>query len=205
MAVFVEYVDERPVGPGRTLPLFSHPAPPCAGHVRSLAPPRAAFLKLIECRSKKRHTALRLPAIRRLRIAATIFIFTSGTPVWPAINTSKKSACTSRTDAVPLGFWGRYSASCRRCIPLMAELETAADRSAASRRDAAELDGLHYSLARFKEHGFGINPPPKIRCSTARNFPHSNISGKHTNSTQVKSALAPMGCLFELLWGVFGE
>ena len=33
---------------------------------------RRLFLKLILCRSKKRHTALRLPAIRRLRIATTI-------------------------------------------------------------------------------------------------------------------------------------
>ena len=39
-------------------------------HRRTLS--EMVFLKLILCRLKNRHTALRLPAIRRLRIAATI-------------------------------------------------------------------------------------------------------------------------------------
>ena len=44
-----------------------------AGHVRSLLLRRAqAFLKLIPWRANNRQTALRLPAMRRARIAATI-------------------------------------------------------------------------------------------------------------------------------------
>ena len=56
---------------GSNMPVLASSAA-VPGHVRSLLLRRLqAFLKLI-VRSKKRHTALRLPAIRRLRIAATI-------------------------------------------------------------------------------------------------------------------------------------
>ena len=62
-------------------------------------PPAGFFLKLILCRSKKRHTALRLPEIRRLRIAATIS--SSVKSGCPATSASKKSACRSSGEMLP--------------------------------------------------------------------------------------------------------
>ena len=109
-------------------------------------PPAGFFLKLILCRSKKRHTALRLPGIRRLRIAATIS--SSVKSGWSAINASKKSACASSGERLPpLGLGAMLPVSCRRCIHLIAELGLTSNHSAASRRDAPELDRFHHSLA----------------------------------------------------------
>ena len=54
-------------------------------------------------RSKNRHTALRLPAILRLRIAATIS--SSVRSGWSAISASRNSACFSSGEVLPpLGF-----------------------------------------------------------------------------------------------------
>ena len=120
-------------------------------------PPAGFFLKLIECRSKKRHTALRLPAIRRLRIAATIS--SSVKSGRSAINTSKKSACASRGEMLPpLGLGAILPVSCCRCIHLMAELGLTANHSAASRRDAPDAMASTTRSRNSKEHGFGIDP-----------------------------------------------
>jgi len=147
---------------------------------------QAFFLKLIECRSKKRHTALRLPAIRRLRIAATIS--SSVKSGWSAINTSKKSACASRGEMLPpLGLGAILPVSCCRCIHLMAELGLTANHSAASRRDAPDAMASTTRSRNSKEHGFGIDPPPKIE-SVPPDSLIQTIPG-NTDSTQVKSAL----------------
>jgi hypothetical protein len=149
---------------------------------------QAFFLKLIECRSKKRHTALRLPAIRRLRIAATIS--SSVKSGWSAINTSKKSACASRGEMLPpLGLGAILPVSCCRCIHLMAELGLTANHSAASRRDAPDAMASTTRSRNSKEHGFGIDPPPKIE-SVPPDSLIQTIPG-NTDSTQVKSALTP--------------
>jgi len=84
-------------------------APPSNAGERGLrphasAPPRTEFfLKLMLRRAKNRHTALRLPGIRRLRIAATIS--SSVRSGWSAIRPSRNSACCSSGEMLPpLGF-----------------------------------------------------------------------------------------------------
>jgi hypothetical protein len=63
-------------------------------------------LKLILCRLKKRHTALRLPAIRRLRIAATISSSVKS-DCWE-IKANSQSACSSNGEILPQLAWPRY-------------------------------------------------------------------------------------------------
>ena len=60
---------------------------------------RDLFLKLILCRSKNRQTAMRLLAIRRLYIAATIS--SSVKSGCSAISASKTSACASSGEMLP--------------------------------------------------------------------------------------------------------
>ena len=116
---------------------------------------------------KKRHTALRLPAIRRLRIAATIS--SSVKSGCSAINASKTSACTSSGEMLPpLGLGAMLPVSCRRCIHLIAELALTSNHSAASRRDTPDLTASTTRSRNSIEHGFGIDPPPKNRINTVR-------------------------------------
>ena len=139
------------------------------------------------------HTALRLPAIRRLRIAATIS--SSVKSGRSAINTSKKSACASRGEMLPpLGLGAILPVSCCRCIHLMAELGLTANHSAASRRDAPDAMASTTRSRNSKEHGFGIDPPPKIEL-VPPDFLIQTIPG-NTDLTQVKSALTLSPSLF---------
>jgi hypothetical protein len=94
-----------------------------------------SFLKLIPWRAKNRQTALRLPAIRRFRIAATTSSSVkSGSS---AINFSSQLACFSNGEVLPpLGFAVVLPVSRQRRIHLTAELGLTLKRSAASRRDA---------------------------------------------------------------------
>ena len=65
-------------------------------------------------RAKNRHTALRLPAILRLRIVATIS--SSVMSGRSAISSSRNSACFSNGDVLPpLGFAATLPVSPKRC------------------------------------------------------------------------------------------
>jgi hypothetical protein len=69
----------------------------------------------------------------------------------------------------------------------MAELGLTANHSAASRRDAPDAMASTTRSRNSKEHGFGIDPPPKIE-SVPPDSLIQTIPG-NTDSTQVKSAL----------------
>jgi hypothetical protein len=86
-------------------------------------------------RSKNRHTALRLPLIRRLRIAATISInVKSGCS---ATRASSHSECFSSGEMLPpLGFAAKLPVYSQRCVQRTTTLTLSSYRSATSRRDA---------------------------------------------------------------------
>jgi hypothetical protein len=109
----------------------------------ALAPlPAGFFLKPIPCRSNKRQTALRLPLIRRLRIAATTS--SSVKSGCSAIKPNRKFARFSNGDVLPpVGL----AAMSQRCSHLTAELALISKRSAASRRDAPVI--TRYALASY--------------------------------------------------------
>jgi hypothetical protein len=103
--------------------LLAHPAPACAGDVCTLLLRRVQsfFLKLMLRRAKNRHTALRLPAIRRLRIAA--MISSSVRSGWSAIRPSRNSACCSSGEVLPpLGFAATLPVSSKRCTQITTTL-----------------------------------------------------------------------------------
>jgi hypothetical protein len=72
-------------------------------------------------RLKNRHTALRLPAILRLRIAATISssVMSGRSPISP----SKNSACRSNREVLPqLGSAATLPVSSKRCTQITTTL-----------------------------------------------------------------------------------
>ena len=77
--------------------------------------------------------------------------------------------------------------ACRRCIHLIAELGLTSNQSAASRRDAPDSTASTTRSRNSKEHGFGIDPPSRIRINAAR-FNYPSLLG-NPDSTQPKSAL----------------
>jgi hypothetical protein len=117
-------------------------------------------LKLILCRLQNRQTAHRLPAIRRLRIAATIS--SNVKPGCSAISVSSQSARAASGDMLPpLGLAATLPVSLKRCIQLIAELALTSKRSAASRRDAPASIVSSTRSRKSKEQGFGIDPVQK--------------------------------------------
>ena len=79
------------------------------------------FLQLILYRSKKRQTALRLPAILCLRIATTTS--SSVKAGCSAIRASSHSACSPNGGVLPpLGFAAKLPVSSRRCLHSTAAL-----------------------------------------------------------------------------------
>jgi hypothetical protein len=122
----------------------------------ALVPPRAGFfLKVILRRLKKHQTALRLPAMHRLRIAITI-----SSNVKFGLSATKASshcACSSNGDLLPpLGFAAMLPVVHHRCIHLTPELALTSRLSAASRRDAPDSAASIKRTRRSWEHGFGI-------------------------------------------------
>src|SRR5271155_6240489 len=88
----------------------------------------------------------------------------------------------------PLGLAAMLPVACRRCIHLIAELALTSYHSAASRRDAPDSTASTTRSRNSKEHGFGIDPPSKIRINAPRfNYP---AQPGNPDSTQPKSALA---------------
>jgi Tripartite tricarboxylate transporter family receptor len=101
----------------------------------------------------------------------------------------------------PLGLAAMLPVACRRCIHLIAELGLTSNQSAAARRDAPDSTASTTRSRNSKEHGFGIDPPSKIRINAA-SFNHPSPP-RNPDSTQPKSALVSTGaraspiCLFE--------
>ena len=128
-----------------------------APHRDALAPlPAGFFLKPIPCRSNKRQTALRLPLIRRPRIAATTS--SSVKSGCSAIKPNRKFACFSNGDVLPpVGLAAMLPVLSQRCSHLTAELALISKRSAASRRDAPVITASSTRSRRSTEQGFGID------------------------------------------------
>ena len=95
----------------------------------------AFFLKLTSWRSKKRHTAVRLPSMPRLPISATISSNVKSGRF--ATTASNQVAWSSNGERLPpRGFADVLPPSNHSCSHLIAELTLMLKRSAASRRDA---------------------------------------------------------------------
>jgi hypothetical protein len=87
----------------------------------------------------------------------------------------------------PLGLAAMLPVASRRCIHLIAELWLTSNHSAAARRDAPDSTASTTRSRNSKEHGFGIDPPSKIRINAA-SVDHQSPPG-NPDSTQPKSAL----------------
>jgi hypothetical protein len=116
--------------------LSSDPAPARPGRVGArLLRCAQAFFKADLVARKKRQTAVRLPAIRRLPIAATTS--SSVKLGCSAIRASNQLACSSNGEMLPsVSFAATLALARQRWSPLIAELGLISNRSAASRRDA---------------------------------------------------------------------
>jgi hypothetical protein len=112
-------------------------------------------LKLIPWRANNRHTALRLPAIRRLRIAATTSSSVkSGCSV---IRANSQFACCSNGEMLPpVGLAAILPVSSQRCSHFTPELALTSKLSAASRRDAPAITASSKRMRKSSEQGFGI-------------------------------------------------
>jgi hypothetical protein len=64
--------------------------------------------------------------------------------------------------------------SCRRCIHLIAELGLTSNHSAASRRDAPDSTASTTRSRNSKEHGFGMDPSPKIESMLPDSLIHTS-------------------------------
>jgi hypothetical protein len=148
---------------------------------------RLFFLKVRSCRAKDRQTAVRLPGMRRLRIAATIS--SSVKSSCSATTASSHFACSSNGDVLPrLGFALALPVSRQRCNHFTAELGLRLKLSAASRRDAPASIASITRSRKSSEYGFGIaRVPQKNRCCQTR---PSTALGNPYGSTQPKLALA---------------
>jgi hypothetical protein len=104
---------------------------------------------------KKRDSALRLPANRRVRIAA----ITSSNVISGCLATSvsNQSAHFSNGETLPpLGFATALLSSCQRRSQLITELGLTSKRSAASRRDAPASTAPIARSRKSLEYGLGI-------------------------------------------------
>jgi hypothetical protein len=111
---------------------------------------------------------VRLPGIRRLRIAATIS--SSVKSGCSATIPSSHSACSSNGDVLPLlGLALALPLSRQRCNHFTAELGLRLKLSAASRRDAPASTASITRSRKSSEYGFGIAWTP-IRRITAATF-----------------------------------
>ena len=139
------------------------------------------------CRSKNRQTAVRLPGIRRLRIAVTIS--SSVKSGCSATRASSHPACSSNGDLLPpLGFALAVPVSCQRRHHLTAELGLSRKFSAASRRDAPDSTASITRSRRSSEYGFGIDRAPQNRISAFR-LAHPSALGNPPDSNPPEFAL----------------
>ena len=116
--------------------LLSNPASSRVGDVgRACSAARRLFLKVMSCRMKNRDKALRLTAIRRLRIAVTASSnVRSGCS---AISANNQPACFSNGETLPpLGFAAELPSSLQRRSQLINELGLTSRSAATSCREA---------------------------------------------------------------------
>src|SRR6201988_5126441 len=103
--------------------LLAHPASALADHIGTLllGSIQSFFLKVMPWRSKKRHTAVRLPSIPTRDIATTIS--SSVMSGCAAISPSRKCTCSSSGETLPpLGFASMLPVSLQRCIQITTTL-----------------------------------------------------------------------------------
>ena len=157
-------------------PLLSDPTPPRrATSGRSCSAACRLFLTVILWRSKKRCTALRLPGIRRLRIAATTSSRVKSGCL--SITLSSHSACFSNGETLPpIGFAATLPVARHRCTHLIAELGLKSNRSAASRRDAPASTAPITRARKSPEYGFGIAQLPESKTNASK-FAHPTALG----------------------------
>ena len=142
--------------------------PARAGHVGPLLLRRPqTFLKLMPWRTNSRQAALRLPAIRRLRIAATIS--SSVRSGCSAISASKQSACFSSGEMLPPGRLGRYTSG---FVPALHPFDS---RTGAHLKPFGRLtsrrtrfDRVKHTLAQVQRTRFRHRSPSKNRIDAAR-------------------------------------
>ena len=126
------------------------------------------------CRSKNRQTAVRLPGIRRLRIAVTIS--SSVKSGCSATSASSHPACSSNGDLLPpLGFALTLPVSCQRRHHFTAELGLRRKFSAASRRDAPDSIASITRSRKSSEYGFGIDRAPKTESVPSDSLTHRHL------------------------------
>ena len=126
------------------------------------------------CRSKNRQTAVRLPGMRRLRIAVTIS--SSVKSGCAATRASSHSACASKGDLLPpLGFALALPVSCQRRHHFTAELGLSPKFSAASRRDAPDSTASITRSRRSSEYGFGIDWAPQTESVPPDSLTHRDL------------------------------
>ena len=134
-------------------------------------------------RSKNRQTALRLPEIPRLAIAATISPSVKSGCL--TIRVSRKSACSSNGEVLPpLGFAATLPVCSKRCVQSTTTLALSSYRSATSRHDAPASQVV------------GIRPrhrsPPQNRINAAR-LARRQTLGNPPDSIRAKYALITGG------------
>jgi hypothetical protein len=118
-------------------------------------------LKLMLRRSKNRQTALRLPEIPRLAIAATISSSVKSGCL--TLRVSRKSACSSNGEVLPpLGFAATLPVCSKRCAQSTITLALSSYRSATSRRDAPASIASITRARKSLEYGLGIDRPLRI-------------------------------------------
>src|SRR5674476_645228 len=137
--------------------LLSNPASSRAGDVwpSLLRGPQAFFLKVMSCRMKNRDKALRLPTIRRLRIAVTASSnVRSGCS---AISANNQPACFSNGETLPpLGFAAELPSSLQRRSQLITELGLTSRSAATSCREAPPSTIAIARTRRSSEYGLAI-------------------------------------------------
>jgi hypothetical protein len=108
-----------------------------------------------------RQTALRLPEIPRLAIAATISCSVKSGCL--TIRVSRKSACSSNGEVLPpLGFAATLPVCSKRCAPSTTTLALSSYRSATSRHDAPASIASITRARKSLEYGLGIDRPLRI-------------------------------------------
>lgn len=183
-------VDEHQ--PGRIKhALLSHPAPTRAGHVGALLLRCAqAFLLKPIPGGRKRQTALPLPAIRRLRIAATTSssIKFIQSQIRLLGNHSRQPVRVllqwRRTPAV--GLAATLAVACQRCSHLIAELAPTSKRSAASPPRRPKCYGVKHTLAQVQRAWFRHRSLHRI--NAARLAHARKIGNRRFNSAEIALA-----------------
>jgi len=148
-----------------------------------------AFFEADAMAGDSRQTALRLPAIRRLRIAATTSSSVKSDCL--EIRANSQSACSSNGEMLPpVGLAATLPVSCQSCSHFTAELALTSKQSAASRRDAPAITASSRRIRKSREQGFGIEGLPRIN---ALRLPHPRkIENLRFNSAEMCSSLPPV-------------